>query len=93
MKAFKSRPPVEVVVSTRSGSLVRGIQSQDISNLSDSPDDRMIQSHFYVFLAVGKLLFGRQEHSQAMQFASGMVGAKPLVVNEPPSLKNLDLPF
>ena len=53
----------------------------------------MMQSHFYVFLAVGKLLFGRHEHSQAMQFASGMVGAKPRVVNEPPSLKNLDLPF
>ncbi len=53
----------------------------------------MMQSHFYVFLAVGKLLFGRHEHSKAMQFASGMVGAKPLVVNEPPSLKNLHFDF
>jgi hypothetical protein len=44
----------------------------------------MMQSHFYVFLAVGKLLFGRHEHGQAMQFASGMVGAKPLVVKEAP---------
>jgi hypothetical protein len=46
-----------------------------------------------LFLAVGKLLFGRHEHSQAMHFASGMVGAEPLVVNEPPSLKNLNFDF
>lgn len=58
-----------------------------------SPDDRMMQSRFYVFLAVGKLLFGRHEYSQAMHFASGMVGAEPLVVNEPPSLKNLFFGF
>jgi hypothetical protein len=67
--------------------------SQNILRFSGSPDDRMMQSHFYVFLAVGKLLFGRHEHSQAMQFASGMVGAKPLVVNEPPSPKNLHFDF
>jgi hypothetical protein len=67
--------------------------SRDILRFSGSPDDRMMQSHFYVFLAVGKLLFGRHEHAQAMHFASGMVGAKPLVANEPPSLKNLDFDF
>jgi len=47
----------------------------------------MMQSRFYVFLAVGKLLFGRHEHSQAMHFVSGMVGAKPLVVKELPRSK------
>jgi hypothetical protein len=46
-----------------------------------------------VFLAVGKLLFGRHEHSQAMQFASGMVEAKPLVAKEPSSLKTLHFNF
>ncbi len=67
--------------------------SLDILRFSGCPDDRVMQSRFYVFLAVGKLLFGRHEHSQAMQFASGMVGAKPLVVNEPTSLKNLHFDF
>ena len=67
--------------------------SQDILRFSGSPDDGMMQSRFYVFLAVGKLLFGRHEHSQAMHFASGMVGAKPLLVAEPPSLKNLHFDF
>jgi hypothetical protein len=36
-----------------------------------------MQSRFYVFLAVGKLLFGRHEHSQAMHFASGMSERNP----------------
>lgn len=67
--------------------------SQDILRFSGSPDDRMMQLRFYLFLAVGKLLFGRHEHSQAMHFASGMVGAKPLVVQETPSLKNLHFDF
>jgi hypothetical protein len=52
-----------------------------------------MQSHFCVFLAVGEILFGRHEHSQAMHFASGMVGVKPPVVNEAPSLKNLHFNF
>ena len=39
------------------------------------------------------LLFGRHATSDAMHFAVGMVGAKPLVVNEPPSLKNLYFDF
>lgn len=38
----------------------------------------MMQSRLYVFLAIGKLLFGRHDYSQAMHFGSGMVGAKPL---------------
>jgi len=53
----------------------------------------MMQSRFYVFLAVGKLLFGKHEQSQAMHFASGIVGAERLVVKEPRALKNLDFDF
>ena len=52
-----------------------------------------MQSRFYVFLTVGKLLFGRHATSKAIHFAVGMVGAKPLVVKEPPSLKNLYFDF
>jgi hypothetical protein len=53
----------------------------------------MMQSRFYVFLAVGRLLFGRHATAEAMNFASGMVGAKPLIVKEPPSLNNLQFDF
>jgi hypothetical protein len=53
----------------------------------------MMQSRFYVFLAVGKLLFERHDHSQAMHFTSGMVEAEPMLVKEAPSLKNLNLDF
>ncbi len=51
--------------------------SQDILRFSGSPDDRGMQLRFSVFLAVGKLLFGRHEHSQAMQFASGWSERSP----------------
>jgi hypothetical protein len=67
--------------------------SQDILNFSGSLDDKMMQSQFYVFLAVGKLLFGRHAHSEAINFAVGMVGAGPAVVAESPSLKNLHFEF
>jgi hypothetical protein len=36
----------------------------------------------HVFLAVGKLLFGRQATSEAINFAVAMVGAKPVIVKE-----------
>jgi hypothetical protein len=49
--------------------------SQDISQFSGSDEDKMLQSHFYVFYALGKLLFGRHETKQANDFACGMVGA------------------
>jgi len=52
-----------------------------------------MQSRFYLFLAVGKLLFGRHATSEPMNFAVGMVGAQPEVVQEPPSLKNLQFDF
>jgi len=48
--------------------------SQDILNFSGSPEDKRMQSRFYVFLAVGKLLFGRKGDAQAMDFACGMTG-------------------
>ena len=67
--------------------------SQDILNFSGSLEDKMMQSRFYVFLAVGKLLFGRHAASEAMNFAVGMLGAKPLIVTEPPSFKNLHFEF
>jgi hypothetical protein len=67
--------------------------SEDILRFSGSPHERTMMSRFYVFLAVGKLIFGRHDQSQAMDFAWRMAGAQPLVVKEPPSLKNLDLPF
>jgi len=67
--------------------------SQDILRFSGSPDNRMMQSRFYVFLAVGKLMFGRHDHSQAVDFAWRMPGAQPLVAKEPPSLKIVYLPF
>jgi hypothetical protein len=37
----------------------------------------MIQSRFYVFVAIGKLLFGSKAISEAMNFAVGMVGYVP----------------
>ena len=51
-------------------------KSQNALNLVPfgSLEDKMMQSRFYVFLAVGKLLFGRGKTSQAIDFASGMVG-------------------
>ena len=49
--------------------------SQDVLNFSGSLDDKMMQSQFHVLLAVGKLLFGRHATAEAMNFASGMVGA------------------
>lgn len=67
--------------------------SQDILNFSGSLDDKMMQSRFYLFLAIGKLLFGRHATSEAINFAVGMVGAKPAVVEESPSLKNLHFEF
>ena len=67
--------------------------SQDILNFSGSLENRMMQSRFYLFLAVGKLLFGRHATSEPMNFAVGMVGAQPEVVQEPPSLKNLQFDF
>jgi len=67
--------------------------SQDILNFSGSLEDKMMQSRFYVFLAVGKLLFGRHAASEAINFAVGMVGAKPETAKEPLSFKNLHLDF
>jgi hypothetical protein len=53
--------------------------AEDITRFSGSEEDRMLQSHFYVFYALGKLLFGRHETKQANDFASGMVGAVKMV--------------
>jgi hypothetical protein len=53
----------------------------------------MMQSQFYVFLAIGKPLFGRHTSSEAINFAVGMVGAKPEVVEEAPFPKNLHFDF
>ena len=67
--------------------------SQDILNFSGAPEDKMMQSQFYVFLAIGKLLFGRHASSEAKNFAVGMVGAKPETVEEAPFPKNLHFDF
>jgi hypothetical protein len=49
--------------------------AKDTANFSGSLEDKMMQSHFYVFYALGKLLFGRHATDQANDFAAGMVGA------------------
>jgi hypothetical protein len=67
--------------------------SQDILNFSGSLEDKMMQSRFYVFLAVGKLLFGRHEPSQAIAFAVGMVGATPATSEKPKISENMLLGF
>jgi hypothetical protein len=67
--------------------------SADILRFAGALDDKMLQSQFYVFLAVGKLLFGRRETSQAMHFAPSMVGANPLVAKEAPSFRDLYFKF
>ena len=66
--------------------------SEDITRFSGSEEDRMLQSHFYVFHAVGKLLFGRHETSQANDFAAGMLGYRRNV-SEPPPSPQLSLSF
>jgi hypothetical protein len=57
--------------------------AEDITCFSGSEEDRMLQSHFYVFYALGKLLFGRHETKQANDFASGMVGAVKMMGTSP----------
>jgi len=66
--------------------------SEDITRFSGSDEERTLQSHFYVFYAVGKLLFGRHETSQANDFAAGMLGYRRNV-SEPPSSPQLLLSF
>jgi hypothetical protein len=63
--------------------------SQDILNFSGSLEDKMMQSRFYVFLAVGKLLFGRHATSKAIEFAVGMVGAGIAILKDDKILKKL----
>ncbi|HEX4087049.1 MAG TPA: hypothetical protein VHY22_19195 [Chthoniobacteraceae bacterium] len=67
--------------------------SQDTLRFCGSLDDKMFQSQFYVFLAIGKLLFGQMEISQAMDIASGMVGARSSIPVEPAKPLELDFDF
>jgi hypothetical protein len=50
--------------------------SGDTVRFSGTLEDKMLQSQFYVFYALGKLLFGRNAATQANDFACGMVGAE-----------------